>query len=194
MSLFTHNSRLQARSSKLTSRSSSSGTTLLEFLIYVGMIGVLLSTVTLFAVEMTHAQAKAAALAQAVREARFAASRLEIEIREASDVNTGSSTYGSHPGTLSLATATPATDPTVFAVSAGALTVQQGSGPVLPLTSPKVEVQEFIVENVGSPNKTRAIRIHLKVAAKNAGGLVEQKAETVIESTARIHAKDGFGN
>ncbi|MEY4744381.1 MAG: hypothetical protein RL272_326 [Candidatus Parcubacteria bacterium] len=170
------------------------GATLLEFLVYVAIIGVVLTTATSFAVEFVNAQAKAAAIAEAVRNARFAASRMEIEIREASDVNAGSSVFGSNPGTLSLATANVGTNPTVFTVSGGALNVQQGGGAVIPLTNSKVDVQEFTVENVSTAGKTKAIRIHLKVAAKNAGNLVEQAASTVVESTVRIESKDGFSN
>lgn len=208
MSLIAHNSPREAPSSKpqapssaiharrstLYARRSQKGATLLEFLIYIGLIGTVLATATSFAVEFVNAQAKVAALAEAVRNARFAVSRMEIEIREAADVNAGSSVFGSDPGTLSLATSSGATDPTVFTVSGGALHIQQGSGPVLPLTSSKVDVQEFTVENLSTAGRTKAVRIHLKVRSRNPSSLVEQSAETTVESTVRVEAKDGFSN
>ena len=194
MTLITHNARHAARRSALGARRFERGATLLEFIIYIGVISLVLTTATLFAMEMLHAQSKARALSEVVRNARFAASRLEIEIREAADVNVGASVFDTDPGTLSLATSTPATDPTIFAVSAGALTIKQGTGAAMPLTNAQVEVQEFTVENVGTPNRTRAIRLHLKVRAKSTGSLVSQTADTTVESTVRIQAKDGFGN
>ena len=170
------------------------GATILEFLIYIAVIAVVLTTATLFESELLKSQAKSVAIAEAVRNARFALSRMEIEVREASDVNTGSSTFGTNAGTLSLATVAGGTNPTIFTLTNGALTIQQGAGAAIALTNTKVTVSEFRVDNVGTSGKTKALRLHLKVIAQNTGGLVEQTADTTVESTVRIQLKDGFSN
>jgi len=193
MSLITHNPRHEALDPKFTARRSERGSTVLEFLIYIALISVVLTTATLFASEMLRSQAKSAALSEVVRNARFAMSRIEIETREASDLNIGASTFGANPSTLSLATA-GGTDPTIFTVTGGALTIKQGAGAAIPLTNTKVTVTEFTIDNISTSGKTRAIRIHIKAIAKNPDALVEQTADTTVESTVRIHAKDGFGN
>jgi hypothetical protein len=162
--------------------------------VYIAVISVVLLTATLFASEMLKSQAKASALAEVVRNARFALSRIEIETREASDINTGTSTFGANPSTLSLATATGSTNPTIFTVTNGTLTIQQGVGSAVALTSSKVTVSEFTVDDVSTIGTTRAVRLHIKVIAKNLNNLVEQKAETTVESTIRVQAKDGFGS
>jgi Tfp pilus assembly protein PilW len=170
------------------------GTSILEFVVYVGIIGLVLVTATMFMVEVMHSGAKVDAGAEAAWNGRFAVSRVAAEIREATGLNVGTSVFGSHPGTLSLATGVPATDPTVFSVVGGALVMQQGAGPALPLTNSKVEVTEFLVDNVSAVGRTRAVRLRLVTKAKNADVPAEQRAEVPIETTVRLQLNDGFGN
>ncbi|HTK04554.1 MAG TPA: hypothetical protein VL500_03145 [Candidatus Eisenbacteria bacterium] len=169
------------------------GSTILEFIVYIGVIGLVLTTATLFLAEMVHSGAKVRAGAEATWNARFALSRVATEIREATGVNTGASVFGSHPGTLSLSTANGATDPTVFTVTSGVLTVKQGTGPAVPLTGPKLVVTDFILDDVSVAGRTRAVNVRLKVMAKNLDALTEQRAEATVETTVRVQAKDGFG-
>src|SRR5512142_1154381 len=93
------------------------GATLLELVLYVGLVGLALSAGTMFAWEFSLSRAKSAAYAEVVHTARFAVSRMEAEIREASAINAGASVFGSNPGTLSLAAAVVGANPTVFAVT-----------------------------------------------------------------------------
>lgn len=192
MNLATHNLR-RARSSELGAWGSQRGSTILEFVVYVGIIGLVLATATLFMVEVLHSGAKVDAGAEAAWNARFAASRISAEIREASGLNVGTSVFGANPGTLSLATGIPATDPTVFSVVSGVLMMQQGTDPALPLTNAKVEVTEFLVDNVSVAGRTRAVRMRLVTKARNADELTEQRAEVTIETTVRLQRNDGFG-
>lgn len=171
----------------------SRGTTILEFLVYIAVIGLVLTTATMFLSEMVRGGAKVRAGAESAWNARFAVSRIAAEVREATGVNTGSSVFGTHPGTLSLSTANGATNPTIFDFSSGVLTVKQGAGAAVALTNSKVVVTDLIFDNVSVSGKTRAIKITLKVMSKNADALTEQKAEAKIETTVRIQANDGFG-
>ncbi len=170
------------------------GATILEFLIYVAIIGIILISVSRFAMEFIGTQSKAVAVAEVAQNARFAMARMEAEIRGSTGVNVGSSTFGSSPGTLSIATASGGTNPTIFTLTAGVLTVKQGTGPVLPLTGSKVEVLEFQVDNVSVAGKTRAVRLRLRVKHVNVGNLEELNAETTVETTVRIPLIDGFGS
>jgi hypothetical protein len=115
-------------------------------------------------------------------------------VREASDINAGSSMLGASPSTLSLASGNPSIDPTVFSVSGGALMIQQGAGPATPITSPKVEVTEFLVEDLSVSGRTKILRILLRLEATNPSDLIEVDAETVVETTARVRKNDGFSN
>jgi Tfp pilus assembly protein PilW len=170
------------------------GATILEFLIYVALVGAILVTVTQFSSEFIAAQAKTLVLNEVAQNARFAVSRMEAEIRGATGVNVGASTFGSSPGTLSISQSAPAVDPTVFTLTSGVLTMQQGAGAAVPITGSKVEVLEFVVNNVSVTGKTRAVQLRLRIRHANSGNLVEFTAETTVETTVRIPLIDGFSS
>lgn len=190
---FMHNLR-HPRPSPLAPRNSERGATILEFLIYVAMVGIMLVTMGRFMAEFVSTQSKSVAIAEVAQNARFAMARMEAEVRGSTGVNVGTSTFGTSPGTLSISTASGGTDPTIFALTAGVLTVKQGTGAVLPLTGSKVEVLEFQVDNVSVAGRTRAVRLHLRVKHKNPGDLVEFNPETTVQTTVRIPLIDGFGS
>ena len=79
------------------------GFTLLEALVYMLITGVVLSFATFFFFQLVTTQAKSAAIAEVTRNARFALTRVAIELREAQRINFGASTFGSSPGTLGVA-------------------------------------------------------------------------------------------
>lgn len=173
---------------------SARGSTVLEFLIYIAVVGVTLTVVVSFLAEFSASQQKSSIEAEVAHNARFAVARLSADARDASSVNTGASTFGTSPGVLSLAMSFPALDPTVYTVSGGRLFVQQGVGTPIALTSAKTEVVSFILDNVSVSGKTRAIRIHLQLRNINPDNLVEQAAITQIETTVRLPRLDGFGS
>lgn len=170
------------------------GSTLVEFIIYVGLIGVVLTTAVMLMAEMLRAQAKSGALAEASRHARFGMSRILAEIREADSLNVGASTFGTNPGTLSLATASGGTNPTVFVVAGGALTVQQGAGSPVTLTGSNVTVDDFTVTNLSVNGRTQVVRVRLTVSSSGGSGFIDQDATVTLEGTARVQARDGFSN
>lgn len=169
------------------------GFTLLEVLIYFLIVGVVLTAAVSFSFEFVVSKAKGEAIQETERNAHLAMARLAAEVRQAQDINTGSSVFGSNPGTLSLVAANPVDDPIVFSVNGGVLQVQQGAGPVLPLTSSKVQVSEFIVDDLSTANgRTRLL--HLRIRMNYLSDLDIYAAESVVETTAQIKKADGFTN
>ena len=169
------------------------GATLLEFLVYLAVISVVLVAATSFAYEFAAGRAKAAAFQETERNTQLAIARITAEVRQAVGFNAGDSAFGSHPGRLSLALADGSKSPTVFYVDAGQLLVQQGAGPVLPLTSSKVQVSEFIVDDLSTASgKSKLVRVRLKVDYLT--DLDIYAAESVVETTAQIKKADGFSN
>lgn len=170
------------------------GATLLELMLYLGVVSVILIAATLFAGEFVLSQAKAAARFETTRNAKLVAARIAAEVREATDINTGASVFDVHPGTLSLETASAGTDPTVFTVTDGVLTIQQGVGAAIPLTSSSVEVADFVVDDVSVGARTKAVRISITTRYVNPSGLIAFAAESTIQTTVKINKNDGFGN
>jgi len=169
------------------------GFTLLEMLIYILIVGVVLVATTLFAYEFLVARTKSAAFQETERNARLALARVAYEIRRADGYNLAGSTFGSNPGALSLIMpAASGRNPTVFAVSGGRLTIQQGAGPVLPLTSSKVTVSDLTIDDLSQPNRTKTFRVRLKAAYATTWQY--STAETQLETTAQIKKSNGYSN
>lgn len=143
---------------------SQQGFTLIETIVYVGIISIFLVSIVQFTTSLVSAGEKARIQNEVQQNARFAMERLRREIRTADDVNTGTSTFGSHPGILSLADDTPLDDPTIFDVSSGRLRIKEGAASALPLTTDKVNVTNFVVQNRGVSNRTKNIQIFLTLA------------------------------
>ncbi len=170
----------------------SAGFTLLEMLVYLAVITVVLTAAASLSFAFLSANARAMANVETGRNARFAVDRMATAVREAAGVNFSDSVFGLNPGRLSLATGDPATDPTVFTVSGGRLFIQQGAGPVLPLTSPAVVVTEFTVDNLSPSAFISIVRPHVRI--RYASDLDSFSAETVLESTSAVRRGEGFSN
>jgi len=174
------------------------GSTILEFLIYIAVVGLALTVAVSFLSEFSSSQQKTAAQTNATHNARFAVSRIASDIRDAMAVD-GTTAFASDfvatpANILSLDMSAPALDPTVYTVSDGRLYVQQGAGSPIALTSSSTEVTSFVLSNVSVSGKTRAVRIHLTLENRNTTNLNEQEAVVTIETTARLPRLDGFGS
>lgn len=140
------------------------GFTLVELMIYITIISIFLVSAIQFSVAVLQAGEKARIQTEVQQNARFAMERIRREIRTADDVNTGASTFGAHPGVLSLAHDDVVSDPTIFDVSSGALRIKQGTGSPTNLTSSRVEVTNFVVQNRSVAGRTRNIQIQLTLS------------------------------
>lgn len=168
------------------------GFTLLEFIIYIALVTVVLGAAVMFALQFTVTQTKASVTAQATRNAQFAMERIRTEVREADAIDIGATTFGSDPDTLTLTMADAGTDPTVFAVTDGQLTVQQGTDPPLPLTEPGVEVVEFTLEDLVPHGRSQYIRVHLKVSLPASSGFQDIRADVELDATVHVRNHEGF--
>lgn len=185
------------------------GTTLLELILYIGIIGVLLTTVVGFSLQFLTTRLKADAAAEAAWNARFAVGRIAAEIRQAGGfvpATTGGSVFGSNPSTLILCPATTASGSvsctaatgTVFAVNpvTQQLTAAVNGGAALPLTSPKVAVADFTVTNLSTnPGhvRSRNFAITVRTVFKETG-LWPVAPEAAYQTTERIRRAEGFSN
>ena len=173
-------------------RLSQKGFTILEFVIYVALLGIVVTSAAMFAMHFTITQMKAATYAKASRNAQFAMARIESEVAQATSINVGSSTFGSNPGLLTLVTATGGTNPTVFAVSGGQLTVQQGAGSAVPLTDPSMTVEEFTLENLIPNGRAQYIRVHIKVTIPAGNAFQDVSASVNLDTTVHVRRNDNF--
>lgn len=169
------------------------GATLLEFMIYLAIVSFVLVAAAGFAYEFVQTQAKATAIEEVTQNGKYALARIATEVREASGINTGSSVFGTNPGTLSLATSTGGTNPTMFAVGGTTLNITQGTGETMPLISSRAQVVEFVIEDLTVTGKTKIVRIKLTLKYANPANIPALNVSSTFETTARVHKGDGFG-
>jgi len=165
------------------------GFTLLELIIYVFIVAIILTAITMYAIDVIGAQTKAKSYQEVQYNARFAIRRIVNEIRRADDLNDGSSTFDTHPGVLSIGNNNPTKDPTVFDIASNRLRMTQGGTPYF-LTSDKVEITNMVFKDLSVANRTNNIKISMTVAHRNPENREEFDAEFTISSTAVIREQE----
>ncbi len=135
------------------------GFTLIETIIYISIISVFLVSVIQFSTNAIRSGEKARVIHEVQQNARFGLERVAREIRASDGVNTGASTFDSHPGVLSLSTTSGTT---VFDVSSGVLRINEGSGAVN-VTTNTVTITNLVFEDFSVSNKTQNIRVSITV-------------------------------
>lgn len=167
-------------------RAIKNGFTLVEVIIYIAFVSIVATVYVTYAVDVLTSVQKARLQQEVQQNARLAMERMLQEIRAAEGINVGSSTFGSHPGMLSLATATPATNPTVFDVSGGVLRMTQGVGAAVPLTSDTFDVTNLVFSNLSISNRTTNIRVSLTLEHPNPENNEVFDASTVMRGAAAV--------
>lgn len=82
---------------------------------------------------------------------------------------------GSSGATLTVTTADSATNPTIFAVSGGVLTMKEGTGAAVPLTNDRVSVSSLSFANLSRSATPGVVRIRMTLG----NGIESQHSEEV---------------
>ncbi|OGZ11087.1 MAG: hypothetical protein A3D67_01080 [Candidatus Lloydbacteria bacterium RIFCSPHIGHO2_02_FULL_51_22] len=139
-----------------------SGMTLLEAVVYVGILATLFTVVVHTVIVSMGAFDRAHATRILASESAQAFSRMLYEIRLAGAVDAEESVFGVSPGTLSLTTQVSSADDTPttkeFSLSSGVLGLSRGGGAVGALTD-GITVTKLIFRQVG----VRAVRVEMTV-------------------------------
>lgn len=162
------------------------GFSLLELIIYIAFVSILSAVYINYVFDVAGSSQKSRVRQEVQQNGRFAMERILQEIRAADGVNVGSSTFGSHPGVLSLATPVPATNPTVFDVSGGVLRVTQGAGSPVLLTSDGFVVSNLVFENLSVNNRTTHVRVSLTIEHPNTTGSEIFNAQSTLYGSASV--------
>src|SRR5579864_3811602 len=105
------------------------GFTLIELILYIGIVTIMMSALIPFAWNIIEGGVKSSTKQEIFTQAQYVANRITFEIRNASGINSVS------PNQISLSTATPATNPTIISLTAGVINLQQGSASPIALNS-----------------------------------------------------------
>lgn len=133
----------------------------METIIYVSIIGVVVASFINFGFSIAGSRSKTYAVQEIHINAREALSIITKKIRSAENINVGASTFGTHPGVLSLAMAEAEKDPTIIFWEDGDLKMTEGFNDAIILNSEQIKISELIFVNLTPQNKRNSVKINL---------------------------------
>lgn len=158
--------------------------TLIEFLLYIGILVIVLVFSGGFLWNFIFGNIKETSYQEIQQNGRFVLTKMSQEIKKATGIN------HPPPGTtaafLSLAMATTSANPTVFDLIDGKLRITKGSSVPLELTSDQVVVSNLQFTNLSYENTPGTVRIEMKIDHINPGNRIEYQASIELKSTVSL--------
>jgi len=153
-----------------------SGLTLIEIIIYVAIVGLMSTALTMMMINIMQLKTKSMAMQEVNQTLRFVADKINFEIRNAKSLGT-------------ITSSSIATDRASFTLNSGNIVMTVGST-VANLNSNLVNISGFVVTNLSSiDNKTKNINYVITGNYKNTGGRSEFTYVNSVESSAEVRSK-----
>lgn len=164
-----------------TKQKKNSGTTLIEILIYIALIGMIVGSIILLtgAVLNSHVKTKSSLLLE--ENLRFAMEIIKRDIFSASDISLPLVGEGGNTATITFDN--PVNNPTIFFLDNGAIMVQRGAGQATAIISDKVEVISLVFTRLNSA--PASLKIEIVGQLRDAVGAAQSNFS--INDTAVIH-------
>ena len=165
------------------SRSASGGYSLIETVVYVALF-VLLAAVlvgTLYGMDSAYRQIRAND--DLLDSAELSMGRMMLEIRSATGIDTGASTFGTSPGVLTLNSldASGAPKTVKFDLSSGALEVLDSTvGTPADLTGGQVEVTSLVFRDIATTATSSAVRVEATFTSLRAPATSVTETDTAV--------------
>jgi len=163
------------------------GFTLLEFLLYIGLVGIILTVSGAIGLNVLFGKAKLMSIEEVSQNTRFTIEKIANRVRNAEAINSPS--QGTFASTLSLQMMDPSKNPTVFDLSGGVVRIKEGTGSTVDLTSSEVTVTTLQFSNISYLNTPGTVRIQMTIKLVNVENRQEYKFEKTFYTTANIRKK-----
>ncbi|MDQ7814343.1 MAG: hypothetical protein RDU25_00855 [Patescibacteria group bacterium] len=161
--------------------------TLLEFMLYAGIVAVLLFATTEVILSLLDGKAKIDAIQEINQNERLVMRMMSQAIRSANSVTTPA--QGATSSILVLQTDSTTTSPTIFSVVDQTLQVKEGNAATTTLTSSGVRISSLEFRNLASTGTPANIRINLSVSSENPTNDSDYDASDSIEGAASVRRK-----
>ena len=164
----------------------SGGFTLIEIVIYIAIIGMIVTGFITFSISISNTRNKTFVVQEVHSNSRTALNLISQRIRSSTGVNSTSSTFGVDPGVLSLSMAAVSRDPTVIDLDQndGTLRIGEATSSPVAITSDKVKVTNLVFTNVTPSGERENIRVEITVEYNNISGDIiytySQSSQTTI--------------
>ncbi|KKU15479.1 hypothetical protein A3A20_02200 [Candidatus Wolfebacteria bacterium RIFCSPLOWO2_01_FULL_45_19] len=168
------------------------GFTLIELLIYISIFAVVLTAFMAVFVQVLRVQNRQTATTEVINQAQFLTQRIQQLVRQADAINiqTGTTTP-----TLVLAFASSSLNPTTIREINGKVTLQQGTGAELELSSDKVIINQLNFSKCSLPTDEEPFRgmvfINLKLSYDSGGNPQLDFSQVVRSSATPLRYKGG---
>ena len=160
------------------------GFTLIEFLIYIAIVGSILVLMTGFFWNIVFGSVKENSYQEIQQNGRFAMTKITQEIKKANEIN--NPLPGNSADFLSLAMANPDFNPTIFDLNEGELRITQGTTGSFELTTDRVIVSNLLFTNLSYPDTPGTIRIEMRINHLNPANRSEYEALIDFKSTVSL--------
>ncbi|MGH7926327.1 MAG: PulJ/GspJ family protein [Candidatus Binatia bacterium] len=169
------------------------GLTLIEILVYTGLLATMIVVLTLFAVQVIRRNAHAQLAAQTLDNARGAMAVITQDIRHATGVYSPTSVFSSHPGQLSLVTTQelPAGEDETyvdFYVDDEQLYVKREEAAAEAITSNNVRVTSMTFLYLHQTSSAPAIRVSLTVEPRDTSAQASSEGSVTLTTTASLRS------
>jgi len=166
--------------------------TLIEILVYIGVLSIIILVLVSFVLWFLHSNTKAKVMREVLDNARRAMEIMTYEIKGAESIYTPTSIFDSHPGQLSLETSKylPEGEETTyidFYLCDTQLCLKKESQDAVVLTLDNVEVSNIVFTLIVS-GEVSSIQIDLKIDYKNPADRPEYRASVNLTSTASLRS------
>lgn len=158
------------------------GITLIELLLYVGIMGILLGALASFLALTLTSQVKNQSVSEVNQQGAFAMQYMTRVIRNADTIT--QPTAGGTSSVLTATVSTPAESPTVFSLNAGRLQVQEGASTAIPLTSDKVAMSGLTFKNLTPAGGNTVIQVTFTLGRNSVSQLQEYSYQKVFVGSA----------
>lgn len=153
-------------------RKSLQGFTLVEMVLYVSLFSIILLAVSTFLTDLLSSRVRSQSITEVNQQGLQTMSLITQTIRNGRSIQVPA--IGTSSSTLSITTATPILNPTVFNLATGTIRIKEGSNSAISLTNSRISVSNLLFENVSSSSSTeKIIRVSFRVDYRNLSGKSE---------------------
>ncbi len=163
------------------------GFTLLDFSIYIAILGITLSIIGAITLNIFFGRAKLIAIEEVSQNSRFILEKISRKIHNAESIN--SPLKGASDTLLSLQIKDPSKNPTIFYLADGIIRIQEGNNPPVILNSDEVVVTNLQFTNLSYPDTPGTIRIQMDVRFVNPSNRQEYNFGKTFYTTVNIRKK-----
>lgn len=144
------------------------GFTLIELVLYIGIVSIILTTVTSLLIAIFSARSKSQTVSEVEQNGNVAIQIISQVLRNATSINTP--TQGNSGSSLSINVTDSAKSPTVFDISNGVLRITEGTSQPVNLTSNRITVSNLTVKNLSAGSSFQTAKVNFTVSYINPSG------------------------